>query len=61
VIGFDDSEPAHVARPRLTTIAQPLEEMAAEMSRILLSLIADPGAVPTAKIFDPYLVPRESA
>lgn len=61
VIGFDDSEPAYAARPRLTTIAQPIEEMAAEMSRILLDLIADPAALPTSKIFDPYLVTRDSA
>jgi DNA-binding LacI/PurR family transcriptional regulator len=61
VVGFDDSEPAHVARPKLTTVAQPVEEMAAEMSRLLLRQIEDPATRPTSVIFDPYLVPRESA
>jgi DNA-binding LacI/PurR family transcriptional regulator len=61
VVGFDDSEPAHVARPKLTTVAQPVEEMAAEMARILLARIDDPTLRPTSVIFDPHLVPRESA
>ena len=61
VVGFDNSEPAHVARPRLTTVAQPIEEMAAEMSRLLLRQITEPGTRPTSVIFDPHLVPRESA
>ena len=61
VVGFDDSEPAHFARPRLTTVAQPVEEMAAEMSRMLLRQLADPTIRPTSVIFDPHLVTRESA
>ncbi|MFI5706870.1 LacI family DNA-binding transcriptional regulator [Kribbella sp. NPDC051620] len=61
VVGFDDSEPAHSTRPQLTTVAQPVEEMAAEMARILLTHIEDPTLPPTSVIFDPHLVPRESA
>ncbi|MEV6415340.1 LacI family DNA-binding transcriptional regulator, partial [Kribbella sp. NPDC051718] len=61
VIGFDDSEPAHSTRPQLTTVAQPVEQMAAEMARILLAHIEDPTLPPTSVIFDPHLVPRESA
>jgi DNA-binding LacI/PurR family transcriptional regulator len=61
VVGFDDSEPAHSTHPQLTTVAQPVEEMAAEMARILLAHIEDPTLHPTSVIFDPHLVPRESA
>jgi len=61
VIGFDDSAPANASRPRLTTIAQPIEDMAAEMSRMLLHQIANPTDPPNCTIFDPHLVPRESA
>ncbi|WP_112238210.1 LacI family DNA-binding transcriptional regulator [Kribbella monticola] len=61
VVGFDDSLPARQAEPGLTTIAQPLEEMAAEMARLLLARIADPTVQPTSVIFAPRLVIRESA
>jgi DNA-binding LacI/PurR family transcriptional regulator len=61
VVGFDDSLPARQAEPSLTTIAQPLEEMSAEMARLLLARIADPTIEPTSVIFAPRLVIRESA
>jgi DNA-binding LacI/PurR family transcriptional regulator len=61
VVGFDDSEPAHFTHPQLTTVAQPVEEMAAEMARILLTHLEDPTLRPTSVIFDPHLVVRESA
>jgi DNA-binding LacI/PurR family transcriptional regulator len=61
VVGFDDSPPALACRPRLTTIRQPVEDMAAEMARLLLSHIEDPGREPTSVIFDPTLVVRASA
>lgn len=61
VIGFDDSAPASTSIPPLTTIAQPLEEMAAEMSRLLLAQIETPGQEPHCTIFDPHLVERATA
>lgn len=61
VVGFDDSAPARRARPTITSVAQPVEEMAAEMARMLLRHIDDPSRPPTSKIFDPVLVPRDSA
>ncbi|MGC4938415.1 LacI family DNA-binding transcriptional regulator [Kribbella sp. DT2] len=61
VIGFDDSAPASTSVPRLTTIAQPLEKMAAEMSRLLVAQIEAPGQSPQCTIFDPHLVERASA
>lgn len=40
VVGFDDSGAAAACRPRLTTVRQPVEDMAAEMVRLLLHRVA---------------------
>jgi DNA-binding LacI/PurR family transcriptional regulator len=61
VVGFDDSSAAVTARPPLTTIRQPLEDMAAEMARLLLSRIDHPEREATSVIFEPSLVVRDSA
>lgn len=61
VIGFDDSSAALAARPPLTTIRHPLEDMAAESARLLLARIDDPEQRVTSVIFDPVLVHRQSA
>jgi DNA-binding LacI/PurR family transcriptional regulator len=61
VIGFDDSRAALASRPLLSTVRQPVEDMAAEMARLLLARIEDPAAPVTSTIFDPELVLRQSA
>ncbi|MFB9662192.1 LacI family DNA-binding transcriptional regulator [Glycomyces mayteni] len=61
VVGFDDSAPARLSRPGITTVRQPLEEMAAAMVRLLLQRIEDPSPDPVSVVFDPVLVLRESA
>ncbi|SOD62429.1 transcriptional regulator, LacI family [Streptomyces zhaozhouensis] len=61
VVGFDDSSAALSCRPALTTVRQPIEEMAAEMTRLLLDRLDQPGARPTSVIFEPTLVRRQSA
>jgi DNA-binding LacI/PurR family transcriptional regulator len=61
VIGFDDSSAALECRPPLTTVRQPVEEMAAEMAELLLAHIATPGRSPRGVIFQPTLVLRDSA
>jgi DNA-binding LacI/PurR family transcriptional regulator len=61
VIGFDDSSAALACRPPLTTIRQPVEDMAAEMVRLLLSHIDDPEREVRSVIFEPTLVPRATA
>ena len=61
VVGFDDSSVAIACRPPLTTIRQPVEEMAAEMARLLLARIDDPDQPPRSVIFEPALVVRGSA
>ncbi|MDP9393677.1 MAG: LacI family transcriptional regulator [Actinomycetota bacterium] len=61
VVGYDDSSAATASRPRLTTVRQPLEDMAGEMARLLLERLSAPGGPPTSTVFDPTLVLRRSA
>lgn len=61
IVGFDDSVIATIARPTLTTVRQPIEEMAAQMARILVAQIQEPGTRPSSMIFDPVLIERGSA
>jgi DNA-binding LacI/PurR family transcriptional regulator len=61
VIGFDDSSAAPNCRPPLTTIRQPLEDMAATMTRMLMGQIDDPERRVSSVIFEPTLVRRASA
>jgi DNA-binding LacI/PurR family transcriptional regulator len=60
VIGFDDSSAATASRPALTTVRQPVEEMAAEMTRMLLERIEGKATGPRSAVFDPVLVVRQS-
>jgi DNA-binding LacI/PurR family transcriptional regulator len=61
VVGFDDSSAALDCRPLLTTVRQPVEEMAAEMAEVLMAHIAAPGRLPRSVTFQPTLVVRDSA
>jgi len=61
VVGFDDSSAALASRPLLTTVRQPVEDMAAEMARMLLARIEQESARTTSVIFEPSLVIRQSA
>jgi DNA-binding LacI/PurR family transcriptional regulator len=61
VVGFDDSSAALECRPLLTTVRQPVEEMAAEMAQLLIAHIDTPGRSPRSVIFQPTLVLRDSA
>ncbi|MFE2977219.1 LacI family DNA-binding transcriptional regulator [Streptomyces sp. NPDC059258] len=61
VVGFDDSSAALTCRPPLTTVRQPVEGMAAEMTRLLLDRLARPDGPVTSVIFEPELVVRGSA
>ncbi|GIF48124.1 LacI family transcriptional regulator [Asanoa ferruginea] len=60
VVGFDDSSAALAARPPLTTVRQPLEDMAAESARLLIAHIDNPKLLPQTVIFEPTLVVRSS-
>ncbi|WP_405386553.1 LacI family transcriptional regulator [Streptomyces sp. NBC_01102] len=61
VVGFDDSGAASACRPPLTTVRQPVEDMAAEMARLLVDRLAAPDRPATSVIFEPVLVVRDSA
>jgi DNA-binding LacI/PurR family transcriptional regulator len=61
VIGFEDSALAQHTNPRLSTVRQPIEAMAARMVQDLLSLITTPGQQPSHTILPTELVLRESA
>ncbi|MEV6302980.1 LacI family DNA-binding transcriptional regulator [Actinoplanes sp. NPDC051861] len=61
VVGFDDSSAAVAARPALTTVRHPLEDMAAEAARLLLARLDDPDARLASVIYEPTLVVRQTA
>ncbi|WP_329343290.1 LacI family transcriptional regulator [Streptomyces sp. NBC_00663] len=61
VVGFDDSSVAVACRPQLTTVRQPVEEMAARMARLLDEHIHGVHTEATSVVFEPELVVRESA
>ncbi|MFF5388193.1 LacI family DNA-binding transcriptional regulator [Streptomyces sp. NPDC013012] len=61
VVGFDDSVVARGARPRLTTVRQPVEGMAAAMAGLLVEELEGARSGPASKVFEPALVVRESA
>ncbi|NEA46008.1 LacI family DNA-binding transcriptional regulator [Streptomyces sp. SID10815] len=61
VIGFDDSGIALACRPPLTTVRQPVEQMAAEMARLLDEHIRGERTDPASVVFDPELIVRETA
>jgi DNA-binding LacI/PurR family transcriptional regulator len=61
VIGFDDSPSAQQARPKLSTVRQPVDAMAARLVGELLAQIANPGRQPSHIVLDTELVLRDSA
>lgn len=60
VVGFDDLAIAELASPRLTTIHQPVREMAEQATRLLLELADAPTAEVTRVELATSLVVRES-
>ncbi|GAA3994994.1 LacI family DNA-binding transcriptional regulator [Streptomyces marokkonensis] len=61
VVGFDDSSIAVTCRPPLTTVRQPVEDMAAAMARMLGEQVRGARTEPRTLVFEPELVVRESA
>ncbi|HWD60962.1 MAG TPA: LacI family DNA-binding transcriptional regulator [Humibacter sp.] len=62
VIGFDDTVLSRHLSPALTTIHQPLTEMAAEAVRLISELSSDPSSHAARRIeLTTYLVERRSA
>lgn len=61
VTGFDDTVLAVTVQPELTTVRQPLEELASEAVAALRAAIAEPGLLPRSAVLPADLVIRESS
>ena len=61
VVGFDDSQPAQVVPPGITSVRQPLEEVAVEVVGALNGLLARPRVVHPPRLLSPTLVVRGSS
>ena len=61
VVGFDDSPPARLLRPSLTSVRQPLTEIAAEVVRMIEDLLAGRTPDPPGVVLTPSLVVRGSS
>jgi LacI family transcriptional regulator len=60
IVGFDDIQWAQYARPSLTTVHQPKDEVAAIATEIIMELITGGAGTPIRKQLKPVLVIRES-
>jgi DNA-binding LacI/PurR family transcriptional regulator len=61
VVGFDGLLVGDYTRPRLTTVAQPLREMAREGAQLLIDLIEGKVTAPQSRLLPCELIPRDSA
>jgi DNA-binding LacI/PurR family transcriptional regulator len=61
VIGFDDSPLSQQTNPRLSTVRQPFDAMAAQMANELFTIIASPGSEPVHVVLNTELILRDSA
>ena len=61
VVGFDDSQTAQVVQPGLTSVRQPLEDVAVEIVRGLESLLGHPPRPPRGVLLAPTLAVRGSS
>ena len=60
IIGFDDSPIAASTQPPLSSVRQPIEEMAREMTRLVVEVSAAEATPSQQLILDPVLAVRES-
>jgi LacI family transcriptional regulator len=60
LVSFDDFEWADLFQPRLTVIAQPIEEMGTQAVRMLMERLAEPDLPPRTVQLTPSFVHRES-
>ena len=61
VVGFDDSIAAQVCTPALTSVRQPLEEVAVEVVRYLGDLLAHRPIPEPGRVLTPTLVVRATS
>jgi DNA-binding LacI/PurR family transcriptional regulator len=60
IIGFDDSQAAVLASPKLSTVRQPIEAMGRELATMLLTQITSGRHEPKQLVLDTKLILRES-
>ncbi len=60
VVGFDDSLGAHVSWPGLTSVRQPLEQVAREIVAILHAVLSHKPVDRPGRMLEPSLVVRRS-
>ena len=60
IVGYDDIEMASYIQPALTTIAQPIAELAETVIKLLLERIEQPGLPPRRIVIQNKLVIRQS-
>jgi DNA-binding LacI/PurR family transcriptional regulator len=61
IVGYDDSPVASTARPQLTSVRQPIEEMGQETARLLIDLVEGVDRVPRRVILATELIRRASS
>jgi DNA-binding LacI/PurR family transcriptional regulator len=61
IVGYDDSPVAATARPPLTSVRQPIEEMGQEAARLLLELVDGADRAPRRVILATELIHRASS
>ncbi|MFC0337842.1 transcriptional regulator, LacI family [Kushneria avicenniae] len=61
IIGFDNIPLAAMVRPRLTTVAQPMQRLGENAARLLLEQLNDPELPPAGTLLEHELIVRESA
>jgi LacI family transcriptional regulator len=61
VVGFDDSLPAQLIWPGLSSVRQPLEQVAVELVRILHTVLAHKPLADRGRMLKPQLVVRRSS
>jgi DNA-binding LacI/PurR family transcriptional regulator len=61
LVGYDDSPLALSVRPQLTSVRQPIEEMGAEMARLLIAAVDEPQPIQRRVILATELVRRASS
>ena len=61
IVGYDDSPVAATARPPLTSVRQPIEEMGQESARLLLELVDGADRAPRRVILTTELIRRASS
>jgi DNA-binding LacI/PurR family transcriptional regulator len=61
VTGFDDSPPAVYSTPAITSVRQPIEEIARTIVEFLMHDLEEGDAAPRSELVEPELVVRESS